>query len=121
MLRPKSGPQPSEYTNVTALHAAQNDLRRFLVNLIKAGLVSVDEAAVARWRADAMTLHEGLRNRLALLTDETVHLDTLWVQARAEAQNDDLVRAEETMKPVLQAQCLFTLRGGLRSAVIWAA
>ena len=101
--------KPSQYIDQTALHAAQDDLRRFLVDLIKAGLVSINEAAVARWREDAMTLREGLRNRLALLTDQAVHLDALWVQARQEAQNDALVRAEENVKPILQSKCLFTL------------
>ena len=56
-----------------------------------------------------MTLREGLRNHLALLTDQAVHLDALWVQARQEAQNDMLVWAEENVKPILQAKCLFTL------------
>lgn len=96
----------SQQTDPAALHA---DLRRFLADLIKAGLVSTDETAVARWRADATSLHEGLRNCLGGLTDDAVHLDALWVQARGDAQEDVLVRAEETVKPILQAKCLFTL------------
>jgi len=105
----KAAMNPSEYIDQTALHAAQEDLRRFLVDLIKAGLVSIDEAAVASWREEAMTLRETMRSRLALLTDQAVHLDALWVQARQEAQNDALVRAEENVKPILQSKCLFTL------------
>lgn len=100
---------PNDDLEKTALRAAQADLRRFLVDLIKAALVSIDEAAVTRWREDAMTLREGLRSRLALLADHAVHLDALWVQARHEAQNDGLVRAEENVKPILQSKCLFTL------------
>jgi hypothetical protein len=100
---------PSEYIDQPALHAAQDDLRRFLTDLIKAGLVYTQEAALARWREDALKRREELTGRLASLTDEEVHLDVLWVQARQEAQNDDLVRAEGSMKPILQAKCLFTL------------
>jgi hypothetical protein len=100
---------PSQQTDPTALHTAEGDLRLFFVNLIKAGLDSTNEAAVARWRGEAMALRDGLRSRLVGLTDEAVHLDALWVQARGQAQEDALVRAEETVKPILQAKCLFTL------------
>ena len=90
-------------------HAAQDDLRRMLADLIKAGLVSTDEAAVAHWREEALRLHDGLIERLDSLGDVDIHLDALWAQARQEAQDDLLVQAEENVKPVLQAQCLFTL------------
>ena len=92
-----------------ALHAVRHDLQRMLTDLIKAGLVSTHEPAVARWREDALNLRESLRDCLASLTDTDVYLDALWVKARQDAQNDPLVQAEENMKPILQAQCLFTL------------
>jgi hypothetical protein len=100
-------------TNGKALNAdlrsAQDDLRRMLVDLIKAGLVSTDEKAVSRWRAEAVNLHEELRTRLATLTDEDVHLDAIWNQARQEALSDPLVQTEESMNPILPPKCLFTL------------
>jgi hypothetical protein len=80
-----------------------------LVNLIKAGLASTDEAAVDGWRRAAMNVQEELRGRLAALTDEEVDLDVVWNQARREAQGDPLVQSEETMKPVLPPKCLFSL------------
>ena len=89
--------------------AIQDDLRRMLVNLIKAGLASTDEAAVDGWRRAAMNVQEELRGRLAALTDEEVDLDVVWNQARREAQGDPLVQSEETMKPVLPPKCLFSL------------
>ena len=89
--------------------AIQDDLRRMLVNLIKAGLTSTDEAAVDGWRRAAMNVQEELRGRLAALTDEEVDLDVVWNQARREAQGDPLVQSEETMKPVLPPKCLFSL------------
>ena len=89
--------------------AIQDDLRRMLVNLIKAGLVSTDEAAVDGWRRAAVNVQEELRGRLAALTDEEVDLDVVWNQARREAQGDPLVQSEETMKPVLPPKCLFSL------------
>ena len=89
--------------------AIQEDLRRMLVNLIKAGLASTDEAAVDGWRRAAMNVQEELRGRLATLTDGEVDLDVVWNQARREAQGDPLVQSEETMKPVLPPKCLFSL------------
>jgi len=91
------------------LRSAQDDLRRMLVDLIKAGLVSTDEKAVSRWRAEAVNLHEELRTRLATLTDEDVHLDAIWNQARQKALSDPLVQTEESMNPILPSMCLFTL------------
>lgn len=92
---------PNDYIDTTALQTVQDDLRRMLTDLIKAGLVSTNEASVSRWREDAMMIHGGLRSRLALLTNHAVHLDALWVQARQEAQKDELVQAEENVKPIL--------------------
>ena len=93
----------------TDLRSAQDDLRRMLVDLIKAGLVSTDEKAVSCWRAEAVNLHEELRTRLATLTDEDVHLDAIWNQARQKALSDPLVQTEESMNPILPSMCLFTL------------
>jgi len=91
------------------LRSVQDDLRRMLVDLIKAGLVSTDEKAVSRWRAEAVNLHEELRTRLATLTDEDVHLDAIWNQARQKALSDPLVQTEESMNPILPPKCLITL------------
>jgi len=91
------------------LRDVQDDLRRMLAVLIKAGLAQTDEAATTRWRTEAVNLHEELRSRLATVTDEEAHLDVLWNQALQEAQSDPLVRAEENMKPILPVKCLFTL------------
>jgi hypothetical protein len=98
-----------EHPGQAGLRAVQNDLRRLLVDMIKAGLVSTDRDAVSRWHTEAVNLHEELRTRLAAFTDEDVHLDAIWIQARHEAQSDPFVQAEENMKPILQQKCLFTL------------
>jgi hypothetical protein len=105
-----SEPVGGERVTKADLHAVQADLRCFLADLIKAGLVSTNEEAVHRWHAQAMNLHEDLRLRLAAFTDEEVRLDALWNRAHQEAQSDPLVQAEENMKPILSAKCLFALQ-----------
>ena len=66
--------------------------------MIKAGLVLTDKDAVSRWHTEAVNLHEELGTRLALFTDEDVHLDAIWIQARHEAQSDPLVQEENTKR-----------------------
>jgi hypothetical protein len=91
------------------LDAGEDCLRRMLVNLIKAGLASTDEAA-AGWKSEAVKLHEELRSRFSFLKDDDGKLDRIWNQAREEAQRDSVVQTEESVKPVLQSRCVFTLR-----------
>jgi hypothetical protein len=92
------------------LDAAKDCLRRMLVNLIKAGLTSTDKEATSGWRSEVIKAHQELTTRFGFLSDDTVKLDLIWIQAREEAQTDGVVQAEESVKPVLQASCMFKLR-----------
>jgi hypothetical protein len=86
-------------------HKTEDLLRTLLVNLIKAGFVA-DSPVASRWREEGSRAQRELQ---ASSGGEDIHLDTLWTRAIDEAQRDEFVRANESVKPRLQTTCLFAL------------
>ena len=91
------------------LRTLQSGVRQILANIIKAALASTDERAVRDWKIAAAKAHRELQDRALPLTSQEMDLASIWQQAKEDAQNDPRVRAEENVKPVLQAECLFAL------------
>ena len=99
-----------EQPTLSEQSAAEDCLYRMLVNLIKVGLVAMDGEVAGGWKSEAMRAHEELATRFGSLSDDDIKLDQVWNRAREEAQSDRVVQTEESVKPVLQAGCMFKLR-----------
>lgn len=89
-------------------HETEALLQVLLVSLVKAGFAP-DAPAVAQWREEGSRAQRALRVSSAIPDARDIHLDTLWTRATDEAQQDEVVVAQERVKPRLQTTCLFGL------------
>jgi hypothetical protein len=94
----------SEQAELDELHSAQESLRRLLVSLVKAALVS-NPAIAAPWLDEAVADHAEFRRRYAPALASQMRLDGIWRLAVEAAESDATVRRDEDVNPTLPATC----------------